>query len=185
VPITGLGKFWAMLTMLCGLCVLALPVAIISSGFAQEVGRRDFVITWSMMSRIPMLADLDPGQVAEILPLLHAQNLPPNVEVIAEGEAGVAMYFVASGGVHLAAPGGDVDYKTGSFFGVVAMVGDTESIGRYVTTTRCRLLKLYREDFLRIERANPDVGGIIRRAAEERLVARRTMLEQAATSKSS
>ena len=58
-PAHTLGKLWSMLTMLFGLCILALPVAIISTGFAQEVGRRDFVITWSLMSRIPLLAELD------------------------------------------------------------------------------------------------------------------------------
>ena len=101
--ITALGKFWSMVTMLCGLCVLALPVAIISSGFAQEVGRRDFVVTWSLMSRIPLLAELDARAVAKVMPLLHAHNLPPNVEVIGEGEPCKAMYFVAAGQVLLTA----------------------------------------------------------------------------------
>jgi voltage-gated potassium channel len=105
-PITALGKLWSMATMLCGLCVLALPVAIISSGFAQEVGRRDFVVTWSLMSRIPLLAELDAREVAKVMPLLHAHNLPPNVEVIAEGEPCKAMYFVAAGQVRLRRRGG-------------------------------------------------------------------------------
>ena len=87
-PVTPLGKLWSMLTMLFGLCMLALPVAIISTGFAQEVGRRDFVVTWSLMSRIPLLAELDAREVAEVMPLLRAHDLPPNVEVIADGEPG-------------------------------------------------------------------------------------------------
>ena len=86
-----------MLTMLSGLCVLALPVAIISTGFAQEVNRRDFVITWSLMSRIPVLAELDAAQAAEVLPLLRAHNLPPHMEVIPAGGLSDAIYFVASG----------------------------------------------------------------------------------------
>lgn len=100
-PITPLGKIWAMLAMLLGLCILALPVAIIAAGFAQEVGRRDFVVTWSLMSRIPLLADLDARQIAELMPLLRAHDLPPNVEVIAQGATSDAMYFVAAGQVRL------------------------------------------------------------------------------------
>jgi voltage-gated potassium channel len=172
-PVTPLGKLWAMITMLFGLCILALPVAIISSGFAQEVGRRDFVVTWSLMARIPLLADLDATQVAEVLPMLHAQNLPPNVEVIAAGSPGTSMYFVASGGVHLAAPGGDAEYKTGDFFGVVALLENGENIGRFTTTSRSRLLKLYREDFLRLEASNPTIGAHVRKVAAERQAARR------------
>ena len=58
-PMTALGKLVGGLTMIVGLCILALPVAIISTGFAQELQRRDFVVTWSLMSRVPILARLD------------------------------------------------------------------------------------------------------------------------------
>ena len=40
------------------------------------------------MSRIPMLANLDAEDVEQIMPLLHAHNLPPNFEVLAEGARG-------------------------------------------------------------------------------------------------
>ncbi|MEZ5853123.1 MAG: cyclic nucleotide-gated ion channel [Hyphomicrobiaceae bacterium] len=167
-PITPLGKFWAMITMLFGLCVLALPVAIISTGFSQEVGRRDFVVTWSLMSRVPLFTDLDASHIAEILPLLHAHNLPPNVEVIAADTNGAAMYFIASGRVRLAEPNGSMEFKTGDFFGAVALVQNGKHGGSYTTTTRCRLLKLYREDFFRLEATRPEIGALIRKIAAER-----------------
>lgn len=176
-PITPLGKLWAMLTMLFGLCILALPVAIVSSGFAQEAGRRDFVITWSLMSRIPLFAELDTTQVAELSPLLHANNLPPNIEVISPGSPGTAMYFVASGAVKLSAPTGSSEYTTGDFFGVVALIENDLSPGRFMTTTRCRLLKLYREDFNRLEAAHPEIGSHIRKVAADRRAARQKLAE--------
>ncbi len=105
-PVTALGRFVGGMTMVFGLCILALPVAIISTGFAQELQRRDFVVTWSLMSRVPVLSELDAKQAADIMPMLHAHNLPPNVEVVAKGGKGDAMYFVASGKVdHLHAEG--------------------------------------------------------------------------------
>ncbi len=58
-PVTTLGRAFGAVVMVSGLCILALPVAIIAAGFSQEVNRRDFVVTWSLMSRIPMLASLD------------------------------------------------------------------------------------------------------------------------------
>lgn len=168
-PITPLGRLFGAVVMICGLCVLALPVAIISTGFAQEVGRRDFVVTWSLMSRIPLLAELDHGQVAEIMPLLHAHNLPPKVEVIERGTPGQAMYFVAAGEVEMVAGDERRCYAAGEFFGVVAMLEGDRHTGAYRTTTRCRLLKLYREDFRRLENTNPALAGLIRKVAHDRM----------------
>ena len=173
-PITPLGKLWSMVTMLCGLCVLALPVAIISSGFAQEVGRRDFVVTWSLMSRIPLLAELDAREVAKVMPLLHAHNLPPNVEVIPDGESCKAMYFVAAGQVRLKSADQEHTYLTGDFFGVVPMLDGMASEGAFITLSRCRLLKLFREDFHRLETTNPDIAQHIRTTAARRRAMRKS-----------
>ena len=171
-PLTPLGKLWSMLTMLSGLCVLALPVAIIASGFAQEVNRHDFVITWSLMSRIPMLAELDAAQVAEVMPLLRAHNLPPHVEVIPDSGLSDAMYFVASGHVRRKAREDEEVFRTGDVFGFGAMRDGELGRGAFVTTSRCRLLKLFREDFHRLETANPAIAGLLREAASKRRLER-------------
>lgn len=168
VPITPAGKLWAGLTMICGLCVLALPVAILATGFANEVGRHDFVLTWSLVSRIPLFAELDADEVARIMPLLHAKSYPPFIEIIADGEPGEAMYFVASGHVRQNAAGLTRDYRVGDFFGVTAMLEDTTNIGSYRTLSRARLLKLYRQDFVHLELAAPPMVEHIRRVSETR-----------------
>lgn len=179
VPVTPLGRVWAMLTMLFGLCVLALPVAIISTGFAQEVGRRDFVVNWSLMARIPLFAALDAAQIAKLVPILHAHNLPPNLQVIEAGSQGAAIWFIASGRVQLQAGNQSAVYETGDFFGAVAMLEGTAHPGRYVTLTRCRLLKLYREDFVQLEAANPLIGSHIREIAHARRLALEQKLDEA------
>lgn len=167
-PITPLGRLFGGFVMLFGLCILALPVAIVSAGFAQEVGRRDFVINWSLISRIPLLAELDAKEVGHIMPLLHAHNLPPNFEVLAIGAEGKAMYFVASGRVHMrnAASGKTEEYGTGDFFGATAMLDNDTQPGAFVTTSKCRLLKLHREDFHRLETATPRIAATIRNRAQ-------------------
>lgn len=164
-PITPLGRLFGSLVMIAGLCILALPVAIIASGFTQEVGRRDFVVTWSLMSRIPLLAELDASEVGQIMPLLHAHNLPPNVEVMAEGAEGRAMYFIASGRVKMRSGDREVTYAPGEYFGIVAMLENDLHQGRFVTLSKCRLLKLHREDFHRLETANPQLANNLRKEA--------------------
>lgn len=37
-PITGLGKLVAALTAICGIAVIAIPIGIISAGFAESLG---------------------------------------------------------------------------------------------------------------------------------------------------
>lgn len=167
-PVTPLGRLFGSVVMVTGLCILALPVAIISAGFAQELGRRDFVVTWSLMSRIPLLAELDAGAVEKVMPLLHAHNLPPNVEVLGEGTAGQAMFFIASGQVVLRTPEGERVYSKGDFFGVVAMLEQEFSQGSFVTRSKCRLLKLHSEDFHRLEVVSPEIGDYLRRKAQLR-----------------
>jgi voltage-gated potassium channel len=178
-PITPLGRFFGGFVMIAGLCILALPVAIISAGFAQEVNRRDFVVNWSLMSRIPLLADLDANEVNQIMPLLHSHNLPPHMEVLAEGSEGSAMYFIAAGKVKRVHPGGEQFFGAGDFFGAVAMLDNDLHTGAFVTAARCRLLKLHKEDFHRLETANPQVAATIRKTA----AARRAARAQAAASK--
>lgn len=176
VPITPWGKVFGGIVMVTGLCILALPVAIISTGFAQEVGRRDFVVNWSLMSRVPVLADLDAMQVAEILPLFHAHNVPAQTEVIARGSAGEAMFFIAGGQVHFTCAVLERTYVTGECFGLAAMLGDDKHYGSFRTIGRCRLLKLYREDFRRLEHLAPGVGRVLRETATERVKERIALL---------
>jgi voltage-gated potassium channel len=164
-PVTALGKVIGGITMITGLCILALPVAIISTGFAQELQRRDFVVTWSLMSRVPLLARLDAKEAAEIMPLLQAHNLPPNVEVVSRGAQGDAMYFIASGKLEAHADGAQHTYSAGDVFGVGAMFGDGVHRDAVITASKCRLLKLQRDDFHRLATKRPHIASHIRSLA--------------------
>lgn len=167
-PVTATGRIFGGIVMVVGLCILALPVAIISTGFAQELNRRDFVINWSLMSRIPMLADLDATAVAAMIPVLQAHNYPPNMKIVDDGSPGDAIYFVASGRVVRRTGTDTRAYDTGDVFGTVAMIqGDTHHAA-FHTGSKCRLLKLHREDFLRLELTHPTLARHIRRIADER-----------------
>src|SRR5438045_1936636 len=52
VPITPLGRLVAGVTIFGGLIMIALPVGIIATAFAEEIHRRDFVVTWGMVAQI-------------------------------------------------------------------------------------------------------------------------------------
>ncbi len=166
-PITTLGRVFGSFVMVTGLCILALPVAIISAGFAQEASRRDFVVNWSLMSRIPLLAELDAREVGELMPLLHAHNMPPKSEVLQAGMPARAMFFVASGRVRMQHPEAEIIFQAGDFFGATSMMGADAPSAPFVTATKCRLLKLHAEDFHRLELINPRFADEIRRRAAD------------------
>jgi voltage-gated potassium channel len=175
VPVTAGGKIFGSIVMVCGLCILALPVAIISTGFAQEVNRRDFVINWSLMSRVPVLANLDAFQIAEVMPLFHAHNVPPRTEIVAAGSPGDAIYFIAGGKVQFVSDVLEFSYGTGDFFGVAATLHNDTHYGAFRTVGRCRLLKLYKEDFRRLQHVAPEVARHLHAAATERQKVRRAL----------
>ncbi len=96
-PVTALGRIWAGITAIFGLGIFALPVGIIASAFMTEIHRRDFVVTASMLSRIPLFAGLDIEALSEVMVALRSQMVAPHVPIIVQGEPATAMYFIVSG----------------------------------------------------------------------------------------
>ena len=54
VPVTQLGRIIAAATIFAGLIMVALPVGIVATAFANEIHRRDFVVTWGMVAGFPL-----------------------------------------------------------------------------------------------------------------------------------
>lgn len=96
-PITGAGRLLAGITAVMGLGVFALPVGIIASAFVTEIHRRDFVVTSSMLSKIPLLAGLDIEVMSELMATLRSHMVAPHVPIVVGGESPTAMYFIISG----------------------------------------------------------------------------------------
>ena len=96
-PITGAGRLLAGITAVMGLGIFALPVGIIASAFVTEIHRRDFVVTSSMLSKIPLFAGLDIEVMSELMAMLRSHMVAPHVPIVVGGESPTAMYFIISG----------------------------------------------------------------------------------------
>jgi voltage-gated potassium channel len=96
-PITALGRVWAGITAILGLGIFALPVGIIASAFMTEIHRRDFIVTSSMLARIPVFSELDIEALSDVMVALRSQMVAPHVPIVVEGEAASTLYFVVSG----------------------------------------------------------------------------------------
>jgi voltage-gated potassium channel len=110
------------------------------------------------------------------MPLFHAHDLPPGTEVIARGAAGEAMFFVASGQVDFVSDVLTRSFHTGEYFGISAMIDNDVSFGTFRTAGRSRLLKLYAEDFRRLEHLAPQLGRQLRTDALQRVKERESAI---------
>lgn len=171
-PESPLGKIFGSVVMLIGLGLFALPIAIISTGFAQESSRRDFVVTWSLLSRIPLFSQLNAKSIAELMNFLQAHSYPPHWEVIRAEEPGTSMFFIASGEIVIERSDVAMTLHSGDFFGEVAMIEQEPYEYTYSTLTQTKILELNHDDYMRLCRAQPEICDHIGAVAVARQFAR-------------
>jgi voltage-gated potassium channel len=169
-PITAAGKAVAAVTAVLGLVMLALPVGIVATAFAQEIHRREFVVTWSMIARVPLFGQLDAVEIAEVMQFLRARTVRNGVVVAHEGDPLQALYFVASGEVELALPEGKTILDEGHFFGAltlddVAITSHASGVNAAVATAPTKLLVLDQIDFKALTARSPKLAAHIRKLA--------------------
>jgi len=150
VPITAIGKIVAAATIVTGLVMIALPVGIIASAFSEHVHRRDFVVTWGMVARVPLFAGFGATEIAEVMQMLRAQAVEAGTLIARRGEAAHSMYFIAAGRVQINLPDEVIKLHAGQFFGEVAVVQRTHRSADVTALTRCDLLVLEADDLHRL-----------------------------------
>ena len=169
VPITPWGKVLGGVVMLLGVCMFALPVAIIATGFSQESNRHQFVVTWSMVARVPLFAGMDETEVAEITKLLYTRNYLPGVPMVRVGDTGDEMFLIASGEAFVDLTGGkQIVLKAGDFFGEMASLERRRHSHDVIAKTKCRVYVLDRQSLARLSRRHPEIIERIRKVAEAR-----------------
>jgi voltage-gated potassium channel len=146
VPITALGKVIATGTIFIGLIMIALPVGIIANAFSEQIHRRDFIVTWGMIARVPLFAELDAGEIADIMQLLRAHVAEAGEVIIREGDHAHSMYFIAAGDVEVAVDKKKVKLGPGQFFGEVAVLRGARRTGTATALNRTNLLALSGQD---------------------------------------
>jgi voltage-gated potassium channel len=169
VPVTPLGKIVAILTAVAGLVMLALPVGIIASAFAREIHRRDFVVTWGLVSRVPLFSGLEPSAVGDVMRMLHAHSVDPGEIVCRKGEPAHSMFIIASGEVEVELPDRMVSLGPGHFFGEMAVMRRSVRSATIRATERSRLLALDADDMHALMRRHPEVAALIERTIDTRL----------------
>lgn len=168
LPQTLAGKLFAVLFMLLGIGFIALPVGIIGRGFYDEIRRRDFVVTFAMVSRVPLFSTLDAATIAQLVSLLKARKIAAGNVIIHKGEAANAMFLIADGEVAISVNGRFRILQEGDFFGEMALLSKGLRTATVTARRACDLLVLDLQDFEGLMTRNPALAKAVRDTAEAR-----------------
>jgi voltage-gated potassium channel len=168
VPMTPFGRLFGALIMIFGLASFALPIGIIATGFSHEANRREFVVTWGMVARVPVFSQLNAKSVAEIAALLFSQTYQTGEPIVRIDDTSDAMYFIASGEVAVDADDGRVILSDGDFFGEMAIIDQRPHAHNVTAVTRCRILVLDKSDLERLAHREPEIMTHIKGVADAR-----------------
>jgi voltage-gated potassium channel len=169
VPVTVLGRFLAGFTIFAGLLMMALPVGIFATAFANEVHRRDFIITWGLVARIPLFSTLTAAEVAEVMTMLRAQKVDSGTVIARRGEPAHAMYLIADGEVEIKLRHKHLRLGAGQFFGEIAALRRARRSATVTAVMPTRLLVLDAFDLHGLMDRQPQLAARIQEAARAKL----------------
>jgi CPA1 family monovalent cation:H+ antiporter len=122
-----------------------------------------------LIAKVPLFADLAPERQAAIARLLKPRLALPGERIVAKGERGDAMYFIASGAVGVAVGAGEVRLGSGDFFGEIALLAGRPRTADVTALGYCSLLALYAGDFARMLAGDQEMKRTIDAVAQQRL----------------
>jgi voltage-gated potassium channel len=169
VPITPFGRLVATFTIFSGIVVLALPIGIIATAFAEEIHRREFVVTWTMVARVPLFAELNAIEIADVMRLLRSQTVDAGATIVRRGDPGHSMYFVANGEVEIELKDSKIKLGVGDFFGEIALLRQTRRTATVKALTRTSLLVLDAQDLRALMERSPRIAARLKDMASKRL----------------
>lgn len=169
VPMTAAGKLVAAVTIFASIITVALPVGIIATAFAEQVHRRDFIVTWGMVSRVPLFAGLTAGEIADVMGLLRAETRDTGAIVTRRGDIAHSMYFIARGSVEIELPDGGHKLEEGHFFGEVAALRRTRRTATVRALEHTSLLVLDARDLRALMERQPTIAERLRETIKSRI----------------
>jgi len=167
-PITPVGKLLGAAVTIMGIGMYALPAGILASGFMQELNRRQFMVTWRMVAKVPLFARLEAERIAEIAAQLDTQVVPPRYTIVRRGEPAECMYFISSGDVEVELEPAPLRLTTGDFFGEIALIRRQPRTATIVSLTECHLLVLEARNLEKVLADNPEMAEDMQRVIEKR-----------------
>ncbi len=176
VPITPGGRIVGGVVMLLGIGMYTLPAAILATGFAQEIKRNDFLVSFDRIANIEIFKTLAATQISALTKALHTQIYPANYLILHRDDAPQALYIILEGEIRLSLTDHEEILGPGEFFGALAEFDIDMAYKAHIQTdTETRLLMLELKDFNHFLTQWPDLKKAIHTAHEERAANKKDM----------
>ena len=124
--------------------------------------------TEALVRQMPLFAKLDDREVERLGRKLQTRLALPGELIVRRGDAGDAMFFIASGAVEVRVQPEPIRLGTGEFFGELALLTGRLRTADVVAIGFCRLLVLRRELFDDVLGTHSAIGKRVREAATQR-----------------
>jgi len=125
-------------------------------------------VTWGMIARVPLFAELDAAAISDIMELLRAQVAESGETIVRAGDTAHSMYFIAAGEVEVALKKEKLRLGVGHFFGEVAVLRRAPRSATAVALTRVNLLVLSAQDLHALMQRDPRIAARIKDVVEKR-----------------
>jgi voltage-gated potassium channel len=164
-PLTAMGRMVAGITMIFGLALFALPVGIVATNFVTEIHRRDFVVTWSMISHLPLFEGFSAALVSDVMTVLRSRMIQEHTQLTVAGNPASDMYFIVSGSARAEYERGGINLDAGDFFGEAALLSGAPCDCTVTARSSMRVLTLSLSDFTSLNRRYPKLKRRFEQAA--------------------
>jgi voltage-gated potassium channel len=154
-PVTALGRLVAGVTMMFGLALFALPVGIVATNFVTEIHRRDFVVTWSMISHLPLFEGFSAAAISDVMNVLRSRMVREHAQLTLAGGDGSEMFFIISGSARADYSRRSIVLGTGDFFGETTVLSAAPYDCTVIARSNMRVLTLSHSDFQELTRKHP------------------------------
>lgn len=154
-PVTAVGRLIAGITMMFGLAMFALPVGIVATNFVTEIHRRDFVVTWSMISHLPLFEGFSAAAISDVMNVLRSRMVREHAQLTMAGAEGDEMFFIISGSAKAEYRRRSLLLGAGDFFGETTVLSAEPYDCTVVARSNMRVLTLSHSDFQELNRKHP------------------------------
>ena len=121
------------------------------------------------LASIPLFASLEEVDLRRLAGWFEERNADAGVRLIGEGAAGYCFFVLAEGTAEVTSDEATLGtLGPGDFFGEMAILGGGRRTASVTATSRVRLFVMYGTEFRRLQRAWPEVAGVIEAAMERR-----------------
>ncbi|MEI9931088.1 MAG: cyclic nucleotide-binding domain-containing protein [Rhizomicrobium sp.] len=131
-----------------------------ATGFVNSIHRRDFVVTFGMLSRVPIFRGVDAQIIGEMMVMLRARAVSGRYGHLRQWRSRGRDVFCVSGEVEANLANRRIRFRTGDFFGELALLEETMRAATVVAVEASRVLTLSVDDFNHLLAKHP---GLMRR----------------------